>query len=333
MDRTWSLMLVVVALGSTPLAAVAQKQASPKNAPPPLANDIRKTTYTYKKVGALEIQADVYRTSDDQVRPVVVYIHGGALMGGGRDPVSNWPSKLVPEGYTVVSIDYRLAPETKLPELIGDVEDAFRWVRERGPALYHVDPDRLAVLGGSAGGYLTLVSGYRIVPRPKALVALYGYGDLVGPWLSEPSPHPRHNQKKLTREEAEASFLGPPVSNAAQRKGNSGFYAYCRQQGIWPREISGWDPRTQLERFVPYLPLRNVTPEYPPTLLIHGDADTDVPYEQSVLMDAELQKQHVEHRLITIKGGEHGFAGGDPRAISEANQAVVQFIEQHVPAR
>jgi acetyl esterase/lipase len=239
----------------------------------------------------------------------------------------------VARGYAVVSIDYRLAPETKLPELIGDVEDAFRWVRERGPALFHVDPDRLAVIGGSAGGYLTLVSGYRIMPRPKALVANFGYGDLVGPWLSEPSPHPRHNQKKLTREEASEYFLGPAVANASERKGNSQFYAYCRQQGIWPQEISGWDPRTQLERFVPYLPLKNVTSEYPPTLLIHGTADTDVPYEQSRLMEAELAKHHVEHKLITIPGGEHGFGGGDPRLISEANQAALQFIEQHVPVR
>ena len=53
----------------------------------------------------------------------------------------------------------------------------------------------VAVSGGSAGGYLTLVTGYRVKPWPKALVAFWGYGDLVGPWYSEPSPHPRHHHR------------------------------------------------------------------------------------------------------------------------------------------
>ena len=52
----------------------------------------------------------------------------------------------------VVSIDYRLAPETKLPAIVEDVQDACRWVRERGPKLFRIAPERLAVMGGSAGG-------------------------------------------------------------------------------------------------------------------------------------------------------------------------------------
>src|SRR5262249_24564757 len=204
-------------------------------------------TYTYKKVGNLEIQADVYRPADDRVRPVVVYIHGGALMMGSREAVGVWAEKLVGRGYILVSIDYRLAPETKLPELIKDVEDAFAWIRERGPALFHADPQRLAVLGGSAGGYLTLVAGYRIKPRPKALVPLYGYGDIIGSWYSEPSPHARHQQPKLSREEAYRQVAGPPVSDPRKRPSKEfGFYQYCRQHGIWPQEVSGgWDPKSQ----------------------------------------------------------------------------------------
>jgi acetyl esterase/lipase len=81
--------------------------------------------------------------------------------------------KLLKAGYAVVSIDYRLAPETKLPAILEDLQDACKWVREKGPELFHINPTKIAVMGGSAGGYLTLAAGFRVDPRPTALVSLW----------------------------------------------------------------------------------------------------------------------------------------------------------------
>jgi len=75
------------------------------------------------------------------------------------------------------------------------------------------------------------------------------------------------------------------------------------------------------------MPVRNVTKDYPPTLLIHGTADTDVPYEQSVMMAAEFKKQGVEHELISIAGGEHGLGGGDPKLIDAAYGSAIGFLK------
>src|SRR6476469_1851489 len=84
-----------------------------------------KKTYTYKTVGDLKIQADVYRPDDTKVRPVIVWIHGGALIMGNRADTSKFRTDLCREnGYALVSIDYRLAPEVKLPDIVADVEDA-----------------------------------------------------------------------------------------------------------------------------------------------------------------------------------------------------------------
>jgi acetyl esterase/lipase len=336
MIRGWLPSLCIVGASIVGEAAAAQPKSSQEfvfEAPVSSAQASRKSTFTYKKVGNLEIQADVYRPADDRPRPVVVNIHGGALMGGTREAVGFWAEKLVGKGYVLVSIDYRLAPETKLAELITDVEDAFRWIRERGPELFHADPERLAVMGASAGGYLSLVCGYRITPRPKALVALYGYGDILGDWYTQPSQHERHNRVKVSRDEAYRQASGPPVSDSSQRsRKDFNFYNFCRQNGVWPKEVSGWDPKTQAEKFVPYMPIKNVTAAYPPTLLIHGTADTDVPYYESAQMDVELTKHHVEHKLMTIQGAEHGL-GADPRTIEEIQQAVVAFIQEHVPSR
>lgn len=294
------------------------------------AEQVTMDTYTYKRVGDLDIKADVYRVNDEKIRPVVVWIHGGALINGHRAGVSGRVKKWALEsGYVLVSIDYRLAPETQLPAIIQDVEDAFNWLHKKGPSLFKIDPDRVVVTGGSAGGYLTFVTGYRVNPRPKALVPFWGYGDLVGDWYSRPSPHPRHHGTKLSREEAFKQVSGRAVSDSRERDGNGGaFYQHCRQHGIWPESVSGWNPHTQAERFHPFMPLKNVTADYPPTLMIHGTADTDVPYEQSVLMAAEFRKHKVTHELISIPDGEHGLAGGDPKLIDDAYAQAFAFLKR-----
>ncbi|MCI0357095.1 MAG: S9 family peptidase, partial [Planctomycetaceae bacterium] len=146
-----------------------------------------------------------------------------------------------------------------------------------------------------------------------------------------PSPHPRHHTTKLSRDEAYKQVAGPPISDSRERKGNGGaFYQFCRQQGLWPKAVSGWDPREEREKFAPFMPVANVTADYPPTLLIHGDKDTDVPYEQSTLMADQLTKHHVKHQLITLAGGEHGLAGADPKAVEEANRAAIEFLKKHL---
>jgi acetyl esterase/lipase len=283
-------------------------------------------TYTYKTVGECAIQADVYTPDDLRSRPVLVWIHGGALIGGSRDAPAGQLDRCLDAGYAFVSIDYRLAPETKLPAIIDDLRDAFRWVREMG-----ADPRRVAVSGGSAGGYLTLMTGFCLDYRPRALVPFYGYCDLLAPWLTQPSPH-YVQQPLVPREEALASVGQRMISGAPGPNERGRFYLYCRQQALWPKEVGGFDPQTQPEAFYPFCPHRNVTADYPPTLLLHGDADTDVPYEQSVQMAAALARAGVEHELITIAGGGHGFDYQPGPATDNAFARVMAFLKRHLEA-
>ena len=134
-----------------------------------------KAAYVFKTVGELEIKADVYSYPDDMVRPVIVWFHGGALINGGRQGIHSRVRDFAFENnYVLVSFDYRLAPETKLPEIVADLEDGFKWLRRVGPRKFHIDPNRIAVTGGSAGGYMTLTSGFRVEPRPRVLLAFWG---------------------------------------------------------------------------------------------------------------------------------------------------------------
>ncbi len=291
-----------------------------------------KSTITYRQVDGHDVLADIYLPGTEGLHPAIVWVHGGALIMGNRKGV---PAELLAfasrEGFAVVSIDYRLAPETKLPSIIEDLEKAFEWIATSGKQEFGLDPNRIVVCGGSAGGYLTLVSGYRATPRPRALVALYGYGDLIGEWYSTPSPHPRHNRVKYSSVDASAQSDGKVVSDASDRNGNGGvIYNYYRQQGIWPEQVSGYTRDSIRDSIRPFEPVHNVTAVYPPTLLIHGDKDTDVPYHQSKLMVKQFRKHDVDHTLITIKNGEHGLGGGNPSEIQAAYQRMQQFIAKHL---
>ncbi len=268
-----------------------------------------KKTYTYKTAEGVAIAADVYRADDAQARPVVVWIHGGALITGNRRAVPKLLLELCKkEGYALVSLDYRLAPEVKLPAIIADLEDAFRWIHGDGAKRCRLDATRLVVTGGSAGGYLTLMAGVRVQPRPRGLVAYWGYGDVDGDWYTEPSAHYR-KQPLVSKEEA-AKAVGGKVLTGSEPgfdgKARGRYYLYLRQNGLWTKEVTGFDPATERAKLDPYCPVRNITPQYPPTLLIHGTADTDVPYELSANMAKALARQRSTARA------DHG-AGSRPR--------------------
>jgi len=291
-----------------------------------------KRTYTYKTVGNLEIKADVYRHPSKEPRPAIMYIHGGALIGGtstGAPPQAQL-NRYMKAGYNVVSINYRLAPETKLAAIIEDIEDAYAWTRAKGPKLLNIDPDRIAVMGNSAGGYLTLMAGFRFNPRPKALVSFYGYGDITGAWYSKPSPF-YNQQPSVSENEAFKAVRGPAISESlSPERGN--FDLYCRQRGLWPNQVTGHDPEKERDWFFRYEPRRNVTQAYPPTMLLHGEKDTDVPFEQSVLMAEALNNNKVYYEFVSQPDWEHGFDFGskeDPR-VDAAIERIVTFLRKYV---
>jgi dipeptidyl aminopeptidase/acylaminoacyl peptidase len=137
----------------------------------------------------------------------------------------------------------------------------------------------------------------------------------------------------VSEEESGSLSRGPVISEPYEGRGKDKFYLYCRQKGLWPQEVGGRDPETVPSFFVPYCPVQNVSTDYPPTLLLHGDRDTDVPYEQSVLMADELTRHKVEHQLITMCAVGHGFDSEmDIPGVRDAFVKVLSFLDRHLAA-
>ncbi len=294
-----------------------------------------KETFVYKTVEDHDILADVYRYPGKEKQPAIIWIHGGALIFGTRESMSELQLEYyLAAGYTVISIDYRLAPETKLPEIILDLEDAHAWVHSKGPELFGIDPGRIAVIGHSAGGYLTLMAGFRAKPTPRALVSFYGYGDITGPWYSEPDPF--YSSRPTISKEVAYQNVGDSILSGARARtdefNRGSFYLYCRQNGLWPLNVTGMDPHEDYEWFLQYESIRNITGSYPPTVLLHGEKDTDVPFSQSETFAAELKKNDIPHKFIRHSEWGHGFdrAGLEDEAVGQAFQDILDFLEIHM---
>lgn len=285
-----------------------------------------KDTRIYKKTDHCSISADIYDQGSHS--PVIIYIHGGALIFGTRE----WlPVKQIEyfrrAGFSIVNIDYRLAPETSFEEIIEDIKDALNWVRTQAIEWYDFDSNQIAVMGSSAGGYLGLLLGTMDI-RPKAIVSFYGYGDILGQWYSEPSEH--YRQRPILNKETAYQHIGDrELTNGLWERFH--FYLYCRQQGVWIKEVTGIDAIHDAAALTKYNPIHNITSEFPPTLFLHGNQDTDVPFKQSVIMYEKLKENGVEAKLITLNGADHGFDQNFQNpSVQSAFKEIVDFLRSHL---
>jgi len=294
--------------------------------------EYEKKTFVYKIIGQDSIKSDFYRIPNNKiVCPIIIWLHGGALIWGSRNSLPKEQLELyLNAGYSVLSIDYRLAPETKLNEIVEDIKDAIIWVQNNDTQL-KIDPKRIFVIGHSAGGYLALMAGYILDNPPRAIVSFYGYGDIQSEWCNRPDSF-YINMGVVTKEHAFSQVHSYPITNASSKE-RYDLYLYFRQQGIWANIISGHNPVQEPEYIDQFCPIKNFNSGFPPVLLIHGDNDTDVPFKQSVLMDEALSLKNIDHQFIKMTGFDHAFdkfeGGLSNTQISNTFNEVIKFLDKY----
>ena len=292
-----------------------------------------KQTYMYKKANNCNIYLDFYGVKIKKA-PVIVFIHGGALIWGSRKDIILEQVQLYNKaGFSVFSLDHRLAPESKLKVIVEDIQDALVWIKKNGEKYFDLDVNKIAFIGSSAGGYLSLLAG-TFSEKPKVIVSFYGYGDILGEWYGKPSAH-YGSMPLVGKKEAENIVNENIKINRIITEGSFEdrfkYYLYCRQNGLWTNEISGYDVYDEKEMLLPFCPIHNVTKDYSPTLLIHGDKDTDVPYQQSLEMAEMLSKYQVKNKTIIVQGEGHVFDFDMSKPIvQDVFNEVLVFLDENI---
>lgn len=240
--------------------------------------------------------------------PAMVWVHGGGWTGGDKaaSRERNVCHAFAAAGYVSVSVNYRLGAGA-WPQNLEDVKNAVRYVRAHAAQL-GVDPERIALGGGSAGAHLALMAAYTAdagkwepaQPWPDAssrvacVVDLYGITD-VRAWLAAPAEQAEANRPRINH--GVFAALGSPL----------------------PSDVS---------------PLAHVAAGSPPTLILHGRADRTVDPAQSVALADALQASGVPHELLLLDGVGHtfDFDGWNHRPLpQDVRPVVLAFLARHLP--
>ena len=252
-------------------------------------------------VDGQKLALDLYLPAK-QRPPLIVWVHGG---GWGSGSKSDMPlGHLVPEGFAIASVDYRLSGVAPFPAQAHDIKAAIRFLRAHASEL-GVNAERIAIGGGSAGGHLAQLVGVTNGNRElegangateassdvQAIVSFYGMSDFTT-ILQQSTPHGLN-----VRVPALQALLGGQPSE-----------------------------KPDLARLAS--PVFYVNAKSPPLLLIHGDEDPQAPFEQSREMEAAYRKAGARVQFEVVRGGGHG---GDKFFDDKRIALVTQFLSEVIP--
>jgi acetyl esterase/lipase len=265
---------------------------------PAFADDIKFVSdLTFAQVAGENLKLNLAAPDGAGPFPAVVCIHGGGFSGGRREDYDELCRKLAQRGYVSITIDYRLSPKHKWPAHIYDCKAAIRWLRSNA-VKYHIDNQRIGAMGSSAGGhlaqFLAVTNDVREFDGDGPHLDQSSHVTCVAAW-SQASDFTREYGVWKGAAEAFRGFLGAELSAESRR-------LHVRAS-----------------------PLFWVTPNAAPTLLIHGTADKEVLFGQSVWIYERLQAAEVDVQLLPIEGGGHGFAG---EHLVHAETAMFRFFDR-----
>ena len=223
-----------------------------------------------------KLTMDYYAPKGPGVHPIAIVIHGGGYQRGDSKSGSEayCADFLAPAGYAVFSVNYRLAPKYPYPYMVYDVERSIRYLRHNARQ-WNADPGRIALVGGSAGGFLSNMVGLLSAPGDRA--------------ATDPVDRESAKVQAVVTLFAQSSFATVPLNRDVhalldpliQRKGEP--------QAL--REAS---------------PITYVGKNAPPFLQILGDRDEYIPFTEATNLQAALQKVGVRCDIIRIPNGAHG---------------------------
>jgi len=268
----------------------------------------------YGMVSGLALLMDVHYPEKPNGRGVV-FVAGSGWQARGiysapalkEQQIGDWGPALLSAGYTVFAINHRASPRFHFPAPLEDVQRAVRYIRHNA-AQYSIDPNKLGGLGGSSGGHLI------------GLTAMMAAKGITG----DPDPvnrQPATLQCVVLR--AAPSDLAKMIGGSTL--GTAAVVSFLERVPMSPEDQATYRAAS---------PVTHIKVGGSPVLLIHGDADDTVPFQQSVAFEAELQAAQVPVKLVRIPGGAHGSdfgRNGKPHeAFPQAKSEAIAWLTLHL---
>jgi acetyl esterase/lipase len=317
-----ALWLVSVAQAQ-PADATQQRRAQQVREQLLRSVDIHKDL-VYATVDGKELKLDLYvpkqKAPAGQVRPLVVWVHGGGWKGGSKE--HNPALFLLMDGYAVASINYRLTGVASFPAQIWDCKAAIRFLRAKAHD-YGYDPSNIGVFGGSAGGHLAALMGttnnhpelegkvgdhLEVSSNVQAVVGWYGPTDLAVEYFNgKPFPKERITPMDPARILDTAPYKGPDSNELT--------------------DLLAGPPIRVMERALLASPIHHVSQYDTPFLIMHGERDNVVPVYQSRRFVEKLREFNVPVEYVEIPNAGHG---GAQFFEPEQLRRIQQFFNRHL---
>lgn len=313
--------LLASALLLNPATAPAQTDAPKKDAPKKAPARAGAKAFTlpagirmekdipYIEDGDEAQKLDLYlpEQPSDKPLPLIVHIHGGGWRAGSKFPCPM--AAMVLKGYAVASIGYRFSQKAIFPAQIQDCQAAIRWLRAHSKK-YNFDPERVGVVGGSAGGHLSALVA--TAGGKKAFVPIGGHED------------------QSDRVQAVCDIYGPAdfstvVEQAAADPNVKNIFQFNTATDPYSSLIGAkLDDKPKADAVSP---VHYISADTPPFLILHGTHDALVPYAQSQQLAAALKEKGVPVWLQTLPGSGHGGPAFAKPAVQQLTQ---NFFDKHL---
>ena len=244
-------------------------------------------------------------TPEKQNHAAIVYVVSGGWFSAHEVINVGYCNDALKRGYTVFAVVHGSQPKFTIPEILLDMSRSIRFIRHHA-ADYGIDPERIGIMGGSAGGHLSLMQGTA--------------GTAGDPKAKDPV------DRESSRVQSVACFFPPTDFLNYGKPGEVALGRGILKDFPAPFDFEELDAKSRqfvritdegkiLEIGKQISPINHVSADDPPTLIIHGDADTLVPLQQSQMMVEKLHEAGVKAKLIVKPGAGHGWPDMAPELV------------------
>lgn len=253
----------------------------------------------YRNVADQSLKADFYKPAKPLANPapLIIAVHGGSWSGGKKEDMASICEALANQGFAVATVSYRLSPKHRWPAHIHDVQASVRYFRANA-AKFGVNPDKIGMVGVSAGAHLALLTAFS--PR----------------WETAPADNPTVSSGV----KCVFNIFGPVDLTQDFNPALAGLVS---------QQVMGikYDPKNEV--IIRQGPISHISKTSPPVFTIHGDKDQVVPVKQAYRLDEAMKANGREHTLRIVPGMGHNVDVQNPECAKALTEAT-EFLKKNL---